>query len=103
MHSAYPKEEHYYTYILLNKSNKVIYVGITNSLFRRVKEHKDKKIEGFTKKYNIDKLVYYEMFYHPQNAIAREKQIKGWKREKKDEFIKKMNPELKDLSEGWYK
>ena len=89
----------YYIYILTNKS-KTLYTGITNNLNRRVYEHKNKLIEGFTKKYNIDKLIYFELFNNPKDAIRREKQIKGWIRKKKIELIESMNPEWKDLCEG---
>ena len=73
----------YYVYILTNKSNKVLYVGITNNLVRRVYEHKNKLVEGFTEKYNVNKLVYYDATADVKAAIAREKQIKGWLRQKK--------------------
>ncbi|MBV6421535.1 MAG: hypothetical protein DAHOPDDO_02810 [Ignavibacteriaceae bacterium] len=89
----------YYIYIMTNKS-KTLYTGMTNNLNRRVYEHKNKLIEGFTKKYNIDKLIYFELFNNPKDAIRREKQIKGWIRKKKIELIESMNPEWKDLSEG---
>lgn len=86
----------------MNKRDTVIYTGMTNNLERRILEHKGKLIQGFTKKYNADKLVYFEVFHHPQDAIAREKQIKGWKREKKLNLIKIVNKEFKDLSEEWF-
>jgi putative endonuclease len=91
----------YYVYIMSNKSG-TLYVGVTNDLERRVCEHKKKLIEGFTKKYNIDSLVYFDSTDDVTVAIAREKQIKGLLRSKKIELIKAMNPEWKDLSEGWY-
>jgi len=81
------KQKYYYVYILSNKYNNVLYVGITNDLIRRVYEHKNKLIEGFTEKYNVDKLVYYELFNDPINAITREKQLKGYSRKKKVELI----------------
>ena len=90
----------YYVYIMSNKS-KTIYTGITNNLHRRVFEHKSKKINGFTSRYNITKLVYYEITNEVKTAIAREKQIKGWIRRKKMDLIKSMNPEWNDLSEDW--
>jgi putative endonuclease len=90
---------HYYIYILTNKNNNVLYTGVTNNLIRRVHEHKNKLAEGFTKKYNVNKLVYYEIASNPQSAIAREKQIKGMVRKKKIALINKMNPEWKDLWE----
>ena len=90
----------YYVYIMSNKS-KTIYTGITNNLHRRVFEHKSKKIKGFTSRYNITKLVYYEITNEVKTAIAREKQIKGWIRKKKIDLIESMNPEWNDLSEDW--
>jgi len=89
----------YYVYILTNKRYTVFYTGITNNLERRVWEHKQKIIQGFTKKYNIEKLVYFEVFEDVLEAIRREKQIKGWVRRRKIALIEKMNPEWKDLSE----
>jgi Predicted endonuclease containing a URI domain len=89
----------YFVYILTNKYNKVLYVGVTNNLIRRVYEHKNKLISGFTSKYNVNKLVYYESFPSVFDAIKREKEIKGWKREKKVAFINSFNPEWKDLYE----
>jgi putative endonuclease len=80
-----------------NKNNKVLYTGVTNDLKRRVYEHKEKLIGGFTKKYNINKLVYYEIFADPDNAILREKQIKGGSREKKIGLINSANLDWKDL------
>jgi len=89
----------YYVYILTNKRHTVFYTGITNNLERRVWEHKQKIIQGFTKKYNIEKLVYFEVFEDVLEAIRREKQIKCWVRRRKIALIEKMNPEWKDLSE----
>jgi putative endonuclease len=94
------KQKYYYVYILSNKYNNVLYVGITNDLIRRVYEHKNKLVEGFTEKYNVDKLVYYELFNDPINAITREKQLKGYSRKKKVELINSFNPEWKDLYES---
>jgi len=91
--------EHYYVYIITNKYNTVLYTGVTNDLIRRVYEHKNKLVEGFTAKYNLTKLVYYEIFNDVKEAINREKQIKGWKREKKENLIKGFNPDWKDLYE----
>ena len=87
----------YYVYVMTNKNNTVLYTGMTNNLIRRVYEHKEKIIDGFTKKYNCTKLVYYEIFNDPYNAIAREKQIKAGSRKKKIELINSMNPNWKDL------
>ncbi len=88
----------YYIYIMINKLNRVLYTGLTSNLEKRVYEHKSKLIEGFTKKYNVDKLVYYEEFDDINEAIAREKQIKSGSRQKKIDLITKMNPVWKDLS-----
>jgi len=93
--------ELYYVYIMTNKS-KTLYTGATNNLIRRVFEHKNKLIPGFTSKYNITKLVYYEEFNEIKDAISREKQIKGWIRRKKIELIERMNPEWEDLSKDWF-
>ncbi|MEK7291371.1 MAG: GIY-YIG nuclease family protein [Planctomycetota bacterium] len=91
----------YYVYIMTNKS-KTLYTGVTNNLVRRVYEHKQKIVQGFTCKYNINKLVYYEMTPDIKSAITREKQIKGWLRSKKIALIESLNPEWKDLSVEWY-
>jgi putative endonuclease len=91
--------KNYYIYIMTNKWNNVLYTGITNDLKRRVFEHKNKIIKGFTERYNINKLVYYEIYDDVYNAIQREKQIKSWSRKKKIELIKGLNPEFKDLYE----
>ncbi|HEX9667817.1 MAG TPA: GIY-YIG nuclease family protein [Thermodesulfobacteriota bacterium] len=91
----------YYVYIMTNRS-KTLYAGVTNDLLRRIYEHKNKMVEGFTKKYNITKLVYYEDTNDVEEAIAREKQIKGWLRKKKIALIESINPEWKDLSEEWF-
>lgn len=90
----------YYVYIMTNKS-KTLYTGVTNNLERRVYEHKHKLIPGFTSKYKIDKLVYFEETTDINSAIKREKQIKGWLRKKKIELIESINPEWNDLSEGF--
>ena len=81
-----------------NWNNKVLYVGMTNDLERRIYEHKNKLIEGFTKRYNINKLVYYEYTNEIDFAILREKQIKKWRREKKNILVETINPEWKDLA-----
>ena len=86
----------YYVYMLTNKSNRVIYIGITNNIKRRVYEHK-LLLDGFTKKYKVTKLVYYEKFSDPQRAIDREKQLKRWKRDKKILLIETQNPTWEDL------
>lgn len=91
----------YFVYIMTNRS-KTLYTGITNNLERRVLEDKEKKIPGFTKKYNIDRLIYYEETDDVNEAIAREKLIKGWLRKKKIALIESINPKWLDLSEDWY-
>ncbi|MCR5326798.1 MAG: GIY-YIG nuclease family protein [Bacteroidales bacterium] len=88
----------YYTYILSNKSNTTLYIGVTNDLERRVSEHKSGLIPGFTLKYNCNKLVYYEAFSNVEEAIAREKQLKKWSRSKKDWLIDTKNKERVDLA-----
>ena len=87
----------YYIYILTNRHNKVLYTGVTNDLKRRVFEHKNKLTEGFTKKYNVDKLVYFEIFKDIRTALNREKEIKGWLRAKKLALIEEKNPNWDDL------
>jgi len=87
----------YYVYIMTNKNNRVLYTGITNDLKRRVYEHKEKFVPGFTKKYNASKLVYYEIFEDPENAILREKRIKAGSRQKKIDLINTINKEWIDL------
>jgi putative endonuclease len=89
--------KNYYIYLMTNKNNTVIYTGVTNDLIRRIYEHKNKLVEGFTKKYNIIKLVYYEIFDDPESAINREKQIKAGSRQKKINLINSMNPQWEDL------
>jgi len=84
-------------YILTNWNNKVFYTGVTSDLKKRVYEHKEKKFEGFTKKYNVTKLVFYEVFDDIYEAITREKQIKGGSRQKKLDLIAQMNPQFEDL------
>ncbi len=88
----------YYVYILTTKNNKMLYIGITNNLERRMFEHKEKVTPGYTKKYNLNKLVFYQEFNEVNDAIAVEKKIKGWLRSKKDKLIGEFNPEWKDLS-----
>ena len=89
----------YYVYILTNWSNKVLYIGITNNLVRRCYEHKHKIIKGFTEKYNVNKLVYFDTTNDINEAIKREKQLKGWTRSKKINLIESINPMWNDLSE----
>ena len=87
-----------YIYMMMNLRNTVIYTGVTSNLVKRVFEHKEKLVEGFTKAYNVDKLVYYEVFDRVEDAIAREKQIKAGSRKRKMLLINHMNPQLRDLS-----
>lgn len=91
----------YYVYILTNKTNTTLYIGMTNDLKRRLYEHKNKLIPGFTEKYNVNKLVYYEKTTDVKSAIQREKNIKKWNRDWKLELIKKTNPNFNDLSLEW--
>jgi putative endonuclease len=90
----------YYVYILASKSG-VLYIGVTNDLGRRIFEHRQKLIPGFTGKYNVARLVYFESFGDVRDAIAREKQLKGWRRSKKVALIESSNPTWRDLSEEW--
>ena len=92
----------YCVYMMTNKHLNVLYTGVTNDLRRRVNEHKEKKFDSFSKKYNLEFLVYYEEFYDINQAINREKQIKAGSRKKKDDLIAKMNPEWKDLSLSFF-
>jgi len=91
----------YCVYILTNKSG-TLYVGVTGDIQQRIWQHKNKQVKGFTQKYNIDRLLYYETFHDVWSAIAREKQIKGWVRRKKLDMIASTNPDWRDLSNGWY-
>ena len=93
-------DKNYYVYILASKRNGTLYTGITSNLVKRVWEHKEKVIEGFTKKYNVDKLVYIEQFRDPENAIKREKRLKKYPRKWKLNLIEKDNPEWNDLYDG---
>lgn len=92
----------YYVYILTNKTDRVMYIGVTSDLLRRIYEHKNDCVDGFTKRYHVHKLVYYEETSDVTAAISREKELKGWRREKKNTLVKSVNPTWKDLSEGWY-
>ena len=88
-------------YIMTNYSQTSFYIGVTGNLQKRVWEHKNKVVDGFTKKYNVDRLVYYELTDSVDAALNREKQLKRWHREWKINLIKEMNPEFKDLSLAW--
>ena len=87
----------YYVYIATNKTNSVLYTGVTNNLNRRMYEHRQKVIKGFTSKYNVNKLVYFQEFPNVTEAISAEKRIKGWLREKKLNLIRTVNPYFEDL------
>lgn len=93
-------EKQSFVYIITNYEETTLYVGVTNNLARRTFEHKEKLTKGFSKKYNLDKLLYYEMFSDITLAIAREKQLKGGSRQRKLDLINKFNPEWKDLYES---
>ena len=88
---------YYYVYILTNSNHRVLYTGITNNLIRRIYEHKHHVVDGFTKRYHVDQLIYFEQTTDIYAAIAREKQIKGWTRAKKVKLISDQNPSWKDL------
>jgi putative endonuclease len=94
-------ERSYFVYLLANANNRVLYTGITNNMKRRLFEHKHGLVEGFTKKYRVHKLVYFEETNDVNTAIAREKEIKGWIRAKKNALVEKENPSGSDLSKGW--
>ena len=94
------REKRYYVYIMASRSLN-FYTGVTNNIYQRALQHKSAEIDGFTKKYNINRLVYYETFEHVGNAINREKQIKAWTRAKRIALIKTINPTWQDLAEGW--
>jgi putative endonuclease len=92
----------FYVYIMTNRQRShVLYTGVTGNLLRRVFEHKNKLVPGFTSRYNLTRLVYYESFAFPDAAIEREKEIKGWRRSKKIRLIESMNPHWYDLAERW--
>jgi putative endonuclease len=91
-------DKQYYVYIMTNRYNTVTYTGVTNDLLRRINEHKEKTVEGFTSRYRINKLVYYEVAEEIESAINREKQIKSLTRQNKISLINKMNPKWQDLS-----
>ena len=91
----------YYVYILANEYGNVLYIGVTNDLQRRYHEHLSRAVDGFTKKYHVHCLVYYEQYNHIEEAIAREKQLKKWSRKKKEWLIRRLNPHMIDLSKEW--
>jgi len=93
--------KNYYVYIMTSPSG-TLYTGMTSNLVRRVYEHKQRLVDGFTKKYNVTRLAYYEQTSDVQTALAREKEMKKWRRSKKIALIKSINPKWQDLSAGWY-
>jgi len=96
------KPKRFHVYIMTNRPRShVLYTGITGNLTRRVFQHKNKLVPGFTSRYNLTRLVFYECFVYPDAAIAREKEIKGWRRSKKIRLIESMNPHWYDLAESW--
>ncbi len=97
------KPKRFFVYIMTNGPRRhVLYIGMTGDLAHRVFEHKHKVVPGFTSRYNLTKLVYYEMFFYPDAAIAREKELKGWLRKRKIALIEGVNPQWRDLAERWY-
>jgi len=92
----------YFVYLLTNYRQTVLYTGVTNSLERRIWQHKQGTFEGFTKQYKCDRLVYFEEYGEIEQAIAREKQIKGWTRAKKNALVAATNPDWRDLAADWY-
>ena len=91
----------YYVYILTNQYNTVVYTGVTNNLERRLYEHRNHLVDGFTKRYNLNKLIYFETTSDVRSAIEREKQMKGWTRAKKNALIESVNPKWNDISQEW--
>ena len=91
----------YFVYILSNWDDSVLYIGVTGNLPRRLYEHRNNLVDGFTKRYNVHKLVYYEYTNDVYSAISREKQLKKWSRQKKNSLVNTMNPQWRDLSEQW--
>ena len=88
----------FFVYMMTNRSRTVLYTGVTNSLERRLWFHRNNMIKSFTKTYKVDRLVYYEQFNEARDAISREKEIKGWRREKKNQLVQRLNPKWKDLA-----
>jgi putative endonuclease len=98
----YKIQHQYYIYILASQKNGTLYIGVTNDLERRVLEHKQKVNEGFSSRYNVNMLVYFESFQYINDAILREKRLKKWNRQRKINLIEEENKEWNDLSEDWY-
>jgi len=97
------REHHYYVYMMISNSRRALYTGVTNNLERRVFQHKNDEFEGFSQQYRAHRLVWFERYSNIQTATAREKQLKGWRREKKNRLVHRVNPEWKDLSAEWGK
>jgi putative endonuclease len=97
------KEHRYYVYILTSISRRALYTGITNAIMRRLAQHRESGPDTFVGRYHATRLVYFEVFQDVRAAIAREKEIKGWSRMKKEELVRSKNPEWNDLSAGWGK
>jgi putative endonuclease len=95
------EEHHYYVYIVASAA-RVLYIGITGKLIGRIAQHRRKAVEGFSAQFNCYRLVYYEHFHNVRAAIAREKQLKRWRREKKIALIERINPDWKDLADDWF-
>jgi putative endonuclease len=95
-------EHRYYVYVMQSSSRRALYIGMTNNLHRRVFQHKTQEFEGFTDSYDAVRLVYWESLDDVHKAIAREKQLKNWRREKKLWLIAKLNPKFRDLAADWY-
>ncbi|WP_304583095.1 GIY-YIG nuclease family protein [uncultured Alistipes sp.] len=93
---------HYFVYLMGSANGRAVYAGMTNDLIRRVREHKSGEIPGFTKRYRCHMLLYYEEYPNVRDAIAREKEIKGWLRVKKERLVASMNPERVDLAQDWF-
>ena len=93
---------HYFVYLMGSANGRAVYAGMTNDLIRRVREHKSGEIPGFTKRYRCHMLLYYEEYPNVRDAIARDKEIKGWLRKKKEELIASLNPERQDLAKEWF-
>jgi putative endonuclease len=91
----------YFTYLLTNDRHSVLYIGMTNDLQRRIREHRQGKVEGFTKQYNVKKLLWFEEYGEVRDAIRREKQLKNWRRQWKWDLVREANPELRDLAGDW--
>ena len=98
----YKTNHSYHVYIITNKKGGVLYIGVSNNLERRIFEHKNKLVKGFSSRYNLDKLIYFESFQSINEAIKREKNLKKWKREWKIKLIIENNPDWKDLAEDWF-